>query len=30
MSYTYKYPRPVVTADMIVLTDELEPQTLIN
>ena len=22
MSYTYEYPRPAVTADMIVLTDD--------
>ena len=29
MSYTYKYPRPAVTADMIVLTDEPEPQILL-
>ena len=29
MSYTYKYPRPAVTADMIVLTDETEPQILL-
>ena len=30
MSYTYKYPRPAVTADMIVLTDESPPQILFN
>lgn len=29
MSYTYKYPHPAVTADMIVLTDEPEPQILL-
>ena len=29
MSYTYKYPRPAVTADMIVLTDEPEPKILL-
>ena len=29
MSYTYKYPRPAVTADMIVLTDEPDPQILL-
>jgi 8-oxo-dGTP diphosphatase len=29
MSYTYQYPRPAVTADMIVLTDEPEPQILL-
>ena len=29
MSYTYKYPRPAVTADMIVLTDESEPKILL-
>ena len=29
MCYTYKYPRPAVTADMIVLTDEPEPQILL-
>ena len=28
MSYTYEYPRPAVTADMIVLTDESEPKIL--
>ena len=27
--YTYKYPRPAVTADMIVLTDEPEPKILL-
>ena len=29
MSYTYKYPRPAVTADMIVLADESEPHILL-
>ena len=29
MSYTYKYPRPAVTADMIVLADESEPKILL-
>ena len=29
MSYTYEYPRPAVTADMIVLTDESEPKILL-
>lgn len=29
MSYTYQYPRPAVTADMIVLTDESEPKILL-
>ena len=29
MSYTYKYPRPAVTADMIVLTDKSEPKILL-
>ncbi len=29
MCYTYKYPRPAVTADMIVLTDEPEPKILL-
>ena len=29
MSYTYKYPRPAVTADMIVLTDESVPKILL-
>jgi len=29
MSYTYKYPRPAVTADMIVLTEEPEPKILL-
>ena len=27
--YTYKYPRPAVTADMIVLTEESEPKILL-
>ena len=29
MSYAYKYPRPAVTADMIVLTDESDPKILL-
>ena len=29
MSYTYKYPRPAVTADMIVLADKSEPKILL-
>lgn len=29
MSYTYKYPRPAVTADSIVITSESEPQVLL-
>jgi 8-oxo-dGTP diphosphatase len=29
MSYTYNYPRPAVTADMIVLTDESVPKILL-
>lgn len=29
MSYTYKYPRPAVTADMIVLTDDSDPKILL-
>ena len=29
MSYTYKYPRPAVTADCIVITSEAEPQVLL-
>ena len=28
MSYTYKYPRPAVTADCVVITSEPEPQVL--
>ena len=28
-TYTYKYPRPSVTADMIVLTEEPEPKVLL-
>lgn len=28
-TYTYKYPRPAVTADMIVLTEEPEPKILL-
>lgn len=29
MSYTYKYPRPTVTADCIVITKETEPKVLL-
>jgi 8-oxo-dGTP diphosphatase len=29
MSYTYKYPRPAVTADCIVITKEAEPKVLL-
>ena len=29
MSYTYKYPRPAVTADTVVITREAEPQVLL-
>ncbi len=29
MSYTYKYPRPAVTADCIVITREKDPQILL-
>ena len=29
MSYTYKYPRPAVTADCIVITKEVEPKVLL-
>lgn len=29
MSFTYKYPRPAVTADCIVLTKEEEPKVLL-
>ena len=29
MSYTYKYPRPAVTADCIVITREVEPKVLL-
>ena len=29
MAYTYKYPRPAVTADCIVITREAEPKVLI-
>ena len=29
MSYTYKYPRPSVTADCIVITREAEPKVLL-
>ena len=29
MAYTYKYPRPAVTADCIVITGEAEPKVLL-
>jgi 8-oxo-dGTP diphosphatase len=29
MSYTYKYPRPSVTADCVVITKEAEPKVLL-
>ena len=29
MAYTYKYPRPAVTADCVVITKETEPQVLL-
>ena len=29
MAYTYKYPRPAVTADSIVITRETEPKVLL-
>lgn len=29
MSYTYKYPRPAVTADCVVITKEQEPRVLL-
>ena len=29
MSYTYKYPRPTVTADCVVITHEAEPRVLL-
>lgn len=29
MTYTYKYPRPAVTADCIVITKEIEPKVLL-
>ena len=29
MAYTYKYPRPAVTADCIVMTREAEPKVLL-
>ncbi len=29
MSYTYKYPRPAVTADCVVITREKDPQILL-
>lgn len=29
MSYTYKYPRPAVTADCVVMTTEQEPRVLL-
>ena len=29
MSYTYKYPRPAVTADCVVITKEADPKVLL-
>ena len=29
MSYTYKYPRPAVTADVVAITNESEPKVLL-
>ena len=29
MAYTYKYPRPAVTADCVVMTKEAVPQVLL-
>ena len=29
MAYTYKYPRPAVTADCVVITKEAEPKVLL-
>ena len=29
MEYTYKYPRPAVTADCVVMTKEVEPKVLL-
>jgi len=29
MSYTYKYPRPAVTADSVIITKEAEPKVLL-
>ena len=29
MAYTYKYPRPAVTADCIVITKEPDPKVLL-
>ena len=29
MEYTYKYPRPAVTADCVVITKEAEPKVLL-
>lgn len=29
MAYTYKYPRPAVTADCVVITNEAEPKVLL-
>jgi 8-oxo-dGTP diphosphatase len=29
MGYTYKYPRPAVTADCVVITSEVEPRVLL-
>lgn len=29
MTYTYKYPRPAVTADCIVITEEIDAKVLL-
>ena len=29
MEYSYKYPRPAVTADCVVITKEAEPKVLL-
>lgn len=29
MSYTYKYPRPAVTADVVAITKEEDPKVLL-
>ena len=29
MAYTYKYPRPAVTADCVVITKEADPKVLL-
>ena len=29
MSYIYKYPRPAVTADIVVITREFEPKVML-